>query len=84
MLSYHTHAADRLGEMAGALRAEGGHAEQQAGYRIDNHAATTRPPDPSKLDKWRTEMAPADVAAYERVAGSMLTELGYELSGEGS
>ena len=31
-----------------------------------------------------TWLAPADVAAYERVAGSMLTELGYELSGEGS
>jgi hypothetical protein len=83
MLSYHESAAERLGEMAGALRAEAGHAEQAAGYRIENHAPTTRPPDPSKLDKWRTEMDPADVAAYERVAAPMLTELGYELSGEG-
>ncbi len=79
MLSYHERAAERLAEMAGELRAEGGHSTQHAGYRIDNHAPTTKPPDPSKLDKWRTQMTPEDVAAYEAVGGEMLTELGYEL-----
>ena len=49
-------------EMAGELRAEGTHATQQAGYRIDNHAPTTKPPDPSKLDKWRREMSAEDLA----------------------
>ena len=81
MLSYHERAASRLEEMAGELRAEGSHATQEAGYRIANHAPTTRPPDPSKLDKWRREMPPEDVRAYEAVAGELLTELGYELSG---
>jgi len=80
MLRYHEGAAGRLAEMAGSLRAEGGHAEQAAGYRIDNHAPTTRPPDPAKLDKWRREMAPEDLRAYESVAGDLLTELGYEVS----
>ena len=80
MLRYHERAAGRLAEMAGSLRAEGGHAEQAAGYRIDNHAPTTRPPDPAKLDKWRREMAPADVRAYEAVAGDLLAELGYEVT----
>ena len=56
MLTYHERAAERLQEMAGALRQEGEHAEQEAGYRIDNHRPTTKPPDPSKLDKWRREM----------------------------
>ena len=83
MLSYHERAAERLTEMAGELRAEGGHSSQAAGYRIDNHAPTTKPPDPSKLDKWRTQMPPEDLAAYEGVAGEMLSELGYEL-GAGS
>lgn len=81
MLHYHERAAERLGEMAGELRAtDDGHAKQEAGYRIANHAPTTKPPDPSKLDKWRREMAPADLAAYEEAAEPMLTELGYEVS----
>jgi hypothetical protein len=80
MLSYYEGAADRLQEMSGALRQDGTHAEQAEGYRIDNHKPTTEPPDPSKLDKWRREMSPEDLAAYEGVAGDMLRELGYELS----
>jgi len=79
VLSYHERAAERLGEMAGALRAEGAHAQQDAGYRIDNHAPTTKPPDPSKLDKWKREMPAEDVRAYEGVAGGLLVELGYEV-----
>lgn len=79
VLSYHERAAERLTEMAGALRAEGEHAQQDAGYRIDNHAPTTKPPDPSRLDKWKREMDEGDVAAYEAVAGGMLAELGYEV-----
>ncbi len=80
MLAYHERAAERLQEMAGELRGEGAHARQEAGYRIDNHRPTTRPPDPSKLDKWRREMDPADLAGYEEVAGGLLRELGYEVS----
>ncbi len=80
MLGYHERAAERLAEMAGTLRADGGHAEQQAGYRIENHAPTTKPPDPAKLDKWRREMSAADVGAYESVAGELLAELGYEVT----
>ena len=79
VLGYHEHAAERLAEMAGTLRAEGSHAEQQAGYRIENHAPTTKPPDPAKLDKWRREMSAADRAAYDAVAGDLLRELGYEV-----
>jgi hypothetical protein len=79
MLTYHERASERLAEMAGELRAEGEHARQEAGYRIANHAPTTRPPDPSKLDKWRREMSPEEVAAYESVAADLLAELGYEV-----
>jgi hypothetical protein len=84
MLTYHERAAERLSEMAGELRAEGGHATQEAGYRVANHEPTTRPPDPSKLDKWRREMPADELTAYEAVAGGMLTDLGYELSTGGS
>ncbi len=81
MLTYYERAAERLSEMSGTLRQEGTHAEQAAGYRVDNHKPTTKPPDPSKLDKWRREMSPEDLAAYNAVAGDMLRELGYEVSG---
>ena len=80
MLTYHERAADRLQEMAGELRQEGEHARQEAGYRLDNHMPTTKPPDPTKLDKWRREMPPADLAAYNEVAGELLRELGYEVT----
>jgi hypothetical protein len=80
VLTYHEHAAERLSEMAGELRAEGTHAQQEAGYRIDNHAPTTRPPDPSKLDRWKREMREPELAAYESVAGNLLRELGYEVT----
>lgn len=79
VLDYHRRAGERLREMAGELRREGTHAKQAAGYRVDNHEPTTRPPDPDRLDKWRREMSAEDLAAYERVAGGMLTDLGYEL-----
>ncbi len=79
MLTYYEGAAERLSEMAGELRADGSHATQEAGYRIDNHAPTTKPPDPTKLDKWKTEMSAEDVAAYESIAGELLSELGYEV-----
>ena len=41
-----------------------------------------RPPTPGLRD-WRNEFGPADVAAFEAVAGDLLTDLGYELSSDG-
>ena len=80
MLTYYERAAERLQEMSGALREDGTHAEQAEGYRIENHKPTTEPPDPSRLDKWRREMSPEDLKAYDDVAGDMLRELGYEVT----
>jgi len=37
----------------------------------------TRPPTPGLRD-WRTQMSPEDVGAFDRVAGDLLGELGYE------
>jgi LPS sulfotransferase NodH len=39
-----------------------------------------RPPTPG-LRNWRTEMAAADVAAFEAVAGDVLAEIGYDVTG---
>jgi Sulfotransferase family len=40
----------------------------------------TRPPTPGLRD-WRTEMSPADAAAFTAVAGDRLRELGYDAAG---
>jgi Sulfotransferase family len=39
-------------------------------------------PPTSGVRDWRTQMQPEDVAAFETVAGDLLTELGYEASRE--
>jgi hypothetical protein len=39
----------------------------------------TQPPTKGVRD-WRAQMSPDDVAAFERVAGDLLRELGYETS----
>jgi hypothetical protein len=40
----------------------------------------SRPPDPSRVDRWKTDMAAEDRAAFEAIAGPRLRELGYPLS----
>jgi len=45
------------------------------------HQQSLKRPPTSGLRDWRTQMAPADVAAFEAVAGDLLRELGYEASG---
>jgi hypothetical protein len=45
------------------------------------HEQTTKPLDPARIDRWRSELGPEEIATFEREAGETLTELGYELSG---
>jgi hypothetical protein len=80
MLTYHESARERLEEMADNLPAE--HDKQlRPGTRIERKASSLKPPDPSMIGKWRERMSADDVAAYESVAGDLLTELGYPVGG---
>ena len=36
-----------------------------------------RPPDPSRIDRWREPMLAEDIATFEAIAGERLRELGY-------
>jgi hypothetical protein len=78
MLRYHERAEERLQEMAGALPAKKGRPEREAGERVQAHAMTTRPPDPNRLQVWKTEMTEEENAEFENAAGYLLDELGYE------
>jgi Sulfotransferase family len=79
MLRYHERAEERLREMSRDLPERPGKVRRPADHRMQAHALTQKPPDPSRLDRWREEMSPEDQAAFERVAGDLLDELGYEV-----
>jgi hypothetical protein len=84
MLAYHERASERLAEKARDLAKEGGRT-QPAEARVASHALASEAPRADRIGRWRREMSPEDVAAYERIAGPLLAELGYPTasSGEG-
>ena len=44
------------------------------------HRLLSRPPEPSRISRWKREMAPADVQVFERLAGPTLVKYGYDVS----
>lgn len=44
------------------------------------HRLLAQPPDPTRMYRWKREMAPADVRVFERLAGSALVKYGYDVS----
>ena len=79
MLDYHERAGERLAEKARDLEKEGGRT-QPAEARVSSHALASEAPRTDRIGRWRREMSEEDVAEYERVAGDLLAELGYELA----
>ncbi len=49
----------------------------------DFHAPVRQPPSTSRVGRWQREMAAADLRLFQRVAGGLLAELGYELADAG-
>jgi Sulfotransferase family len=83
MLTYYEHAAERMAEMARDLPATDGKPTRPGEERMQAHAMTQKPPDPSAMYRWKEKMSPADVAAFDAAAGELLSDLGYEV-GAGS
>jgi Sulfotransferase family len=82
MLDYHRGARERLEEMNRDLASRDELPHQPASGRLEPHALASEPPSKGRIAVWRERMDPADVAAFEAEAGELLTELGYELSGD--
>jgi len=82
MLDYHRHASERLAEMDRDLDNADNGIVRTATNRLAAHALTTEPPTTDRSGRWRGEMSAAELAAFEAVAGALLTELGYELGGD--
>lgn len=77
LLDYHRRAPDRLREHRTRYTPDGGvliTGEQ----RFHNQRFTTRPPDPSRVFRWKSEMSAAEREEFARAAGEFLQELGYE------
>jgi Sulfotransferase family len=80
MLSYHQSAARRMGEMQRDFEIAGGPTLTPE-ERVRQHALVSAPPSTAAAGRWQEAMDPADVGAFEEIAGEMLNELGYELAG---
>jgi hypothetical protein len=94
MLRHHERAPERLaelgrdlpateaaGERAGALDPSMLSGKERTGsWRLEAHALAARPASAERVGRWKTDMAPDDVAAFERIAGDLLAELGYEVT----
>jgi Sulfotransferase family len=81
MLDYHERAEQRLREKARDLPRRN-RPTQTAAARMDSHRLASEPPRSDRIGMWRERMSLAEVADYERIAGPLLRELGYELSTE--
>jgi hypothetical protein len=78
MVSYHKRAESRLRELGDRL-VEGG--RQQTGKtRREAFALTRLAPDETRIGRWRETLLPEAVHEYEKIAGGLLTALGYETS----
>jgi hypothetical protein len=79
MLAYHERAAARLTEMDRDLGSGENGPVRTGGERLAGHAMTTEPPSTERCGRWREEMSAEQVREFERVAGPLLADLGYEL-----
>lgn len=79
MLDYHERAEKRLQEKNVDLVRRHG-PTQPAAARMESHKLAKEPPREDRLEAWRHKMTPQEIASYERIAGPLLVELGYELA----
>ena len=80
MLAHEQHAGERLAELSGDLRGEGGRLARRGEERLAAHALAARAASEERIGAWRTEMSAADREQFEAVAGSLLADLGYDVA----
>lgn len=76
MLAYHETAASRMAEYRRPFGPPGTPSEIAPFVAI--HERVTKPPDPTRVGRWRTELTGDEQRRYEAIAGPLLRELGYE------
>jgi hypothetical protein len=79
MERYYERAGERMEEMSKETRHQNKLISKEK--RVELHKLTKRPPDTSRISRWKTEMSDEDQRAFESIAGNMLRDLGYETPG---
>ena len=80
MLASHRNAKRRIAEL-GPIERDGVVLSSEKRQGI--HALTSKPPDPSRIERWRTDLPHEELAQFEAIAGDMLEDLGYARSVQG-
>jgi hypothetical protein len=78
MMRYWKRVPDRLREHRGRVAVDGGVLVTRE-QRLEQQRLTTRPPQPDRIFRWRTEMTASERPEFARVAGDTLSEFGYEV-----
>jgi Sulfotransferase family len=78
MLSYYTRTQARLREHKRRFRPDGTPLLTQE-QRLSQQKRTTEPPDPSCIFAWKKAMSAEERGRFQRVAGDLLQDLGYEV-----
>lgn len=81
LLDYHRRSEERLAELDRDIPAWEGKLPRSAESRMALHEQTTKPPDPARIDRWRTELSAHEIETFEHEAGDLLVELGYGRAG---
>lgn len=77
MEHYYLRANERLDELGTAYKPDGA-VFAAKDSRLHLHRLTSRPPEPTRIGRWKTEMTREELATFNKVAGELLEELGYE------
>ena len=77
MERYYQNARDRMEELGDICDVDGSVSVTRES-RLLRHRLTTQPPDQSRIGRWKTAMTKEDLATFNKVAGHLLQELGYE------
>ena len=77
MLRFHERAPERIAEVITDYREEG-RLVATVEQRHAIHALLKGPPDTTRVGRWRRELPPEEIAAFEAIAGGTLASLGYD------
>lgn len=77
MERYYQQAPERMAELSATYNSDGSVAATKEA-RLHRHRLTAQPPEPSRIGRWKTEMTKEELVRFNKVAGPLLRELGYE------
>lgn len=78
MLDYYKTSKHRLAELEDCIKCDGRFLKAEERRR--KHQLTKKPPAGDRIGRWRTEMTDSDREWFEKLAGKLLEDLGYEIS----